>query len=84
MQFYRYELDVSEELEDLNKESLFSQETISIKNLLLSKELRWPLITTITLAVGLQLSGINAVLKWIRILFEINNMSLLLYVLKLI
>lgn len=59
----RNKLEVTEELERINQETLQNSSSVSFKDLLKSQRMRWPLITTITLFVGLQASGINAVGK---------------------
>jgi len=55
--------DISDEIEDMNRESResSSNEAISIVELFTLKELRWPLITGLIMQLAQQLCGINAV-----------------------
>jgi hypothetical protein len=64
LQKIRYEDNVEEEIQEMLQEantSGSSSENISILGLFKDAELRWPLITTLTLQVTQQLCGINAV-----------------------
>lgn len=66
---------MKDELDAIYQETLQSQKPISFKELVTSKDLRWPLITTVTLFFGLQVSGINAVSS----LDSIENINNLCY-----
>ena len=62
LQFLRKMEDVSADLEEMETESSENtEETYTMKMLLMAKELRLPLLIAVTLQVAQQLSGINAV-----------------------
>ena len=69
--------NVSDEIQQICQEArdTTSNETLSLKQVLMLKELRWPLFTGILLQVAQQLCGINAVsLEPIKILqFKTNQ-----------
>jgi SP family facilitated glucose transporter-like MFS transporter 1 len=63
--------DISDEIEEMNRESRDSNsnEAISIIELFTIKELRWPLITGLIMQLAQQLCGINAVNKSFTLCF---------------
>jgi MFS family permease len=69
LQLFRNDLDVSDELQALYKESQKqsgSNEGVSLKSLLTASEYRWPLITAIVLQFSQQLCGVNAVIHYLK------------------
>lgn len=53
--------DVNGEIVELCEELAHPPESIKISTLFMSKELRWPLLTSLVLVMGIQFSGIKAV-----------------------
>lgn len=63
LQHLRNKSDVDQEIEEMIKESRANKcdEAVGFKELFTSAEFRWPLITSLTLQLTQQLSGINAI-----------------------
>jgi hypothetical protein len=64
LELLRNDTNVSSEIDEILNEvnsSSSSTDNLSIIDLFKSKELRWPLITSLVLQVSQQLCGINAV-----------------------
>ena len=67
LQLLRNTLDVEQELNEIERECLHAQysqagnSNSSLKDILKSKQLRWPILIACLLNMGQQLSGVNAV-----------------------
>ncbi len=75
LQLLRSDLDVDDELENINRLSKLRNSTreMSIKELLINKELKWPLLTAICLHCTQQLSGVNVISYYSTSIFEKVN-----------
>lgn len=63
LKWYRTKGNIQAEVEEMQEEqrSLSSMETISVRNLLTDRCVRWQVITIAVVNIGMQLSGIDAV-----------------------